>query len=76
MIDPGRPYGAVLVIRIWFESYPSPSTLRARILHADDPIRPDTDSVVVVGLQETADVISNWLAGYVAECQRQAAAGR
>jgi hypothetical protein len=68
------PYGAVLVIRIWFESHPSPSTLRARILHADDPTRGNTDSVVVVGVQQTAEAIQNWVASYVSECQRHASA--
>jgi hypothetical protein len=65
----------VLVIRIWFESHPSPSTLRARIMHADDPTRADTDSVVVVGVQPTAEVIQNWLNSYVAACEQQAATG-
>jgi hypothetical protein len=70
-----EPFGAVLVIRIWFESHPGSSTLRARILHADDPVRADIDSVVVSGVQKTAEVISKWLSDYVADCQRQAAIG-
>src|SRR4051794_39576373 len=70
-----EPFGAVLGIRIWVESYSGSSTVRARILRADDPVRADIDSVVVSGVQKTAEVISKWLSDYVAECQRQAAGG-
>jgi hypothetical protein len=72
MNEPSGQYGAVLVIRIWFESHPSPSTLRARILQANDPSHKSIDSVAVVGVQQTADVVENWLSSYVRACERHA----
>lgn len=72
MRDPHRPYGAVLIVRIWFESKPSHSTLRARIIHSDDPTRADADSVVVAGTERTIHAITDWLDGYVAAASDRA----
>jgi hypothetical protein len=64
--DPHGPYGAVLIVRIWFDAPPSHSTLRARIISSDDPTRTDADSVVVAGTEQTLRSIREWLEGYVA----------
>jgi hypothetical protein len=68
----GGPYGAVLIVRVWFESQPSPANLRVRLLHNDDPTRADPDTIVVVGVEQTVEAIRHWLTEYVNSCRRGA----